>query len=64
MRLESAFAINLRIGISVLVGVAAALISCVATGRDLTEGVSLGSLVSAGVLLGSYVLVPARADGS
>ncbi|MBN8924185.1 MAG: hypothetical protein BGP10_04585 [Rhodanobacter sp. 68-29] len=62
MRLESAFAINLRIGISVLLGAVAALAFCLLTAHGFMDGLPLGWLVAAGALLGSYVVVPARVD--
>lgn len=62
MRLESAFAINLRIGIAVVLGTTTALIASLVTSRGLLDELPLGSLISAGVLLGSYVVIPARVD--
>ncbi|KZC32605.1 hypothetical protein [Rhodanobacter sp. FW106-PBR-LB-2-11] len=63
MRLESAFVINLRIGIAVLAGACAGLLARLLMDRDVQASLSIGSLVTAGVLLASYFLVPARSDG-
>lgn len=63
MTTESAFALNLRIGIATLVGAFAGLLVCLLQELDFLQGLSIGSLVSAGVLLASYVIVPAQPNG-
>ncbi|KZC41101.1 hypothetical protein RHOFW510R12_00555 [Rhodanobacter sp. FW510-R12] len=62
MRLESAFAINLRIAISVVVGAGAAFVTCLVKGQPPLDGVGLALMVSAGVLLASYAVIPAQVD--
>lgn len=63
MRLESAFAINLRIGIAVLAGACAGILAHFLMERDFQASLDVGSLVAAGAILASYVLVPARTRG-